>query len=168
MLSLSSPSRTRKGRWHPSHRHGTRLAAREILVMSEMLPLSSLDFRKQPRFQGVQHKGWQCAWRTRVWKPSAAVIPLAGSARWSRRGCVCRWMSKHATFTDWWWWKYLGTAAYPWGDHDFWVTMSVFAFREYWVQLPGHQWVWDHETEAQVLSGLSLHEMPQSGDAKRR
>lgn len=117
MLSLElpgSPSRARKDGWHPSHRHGARLVAKEMLVMSELLPLSSLDFKEQGRLQEVQHKGWWHAWRTRAWKPSTAVSPLARSAGYSLRGCACKWVSKHATYTDWWWWECLGTTACPW------------------------------------------------------
>lgn len=106
-----SPSRTRKGRWHPSHRHGARLAAKEILVMSELLPLSSLAFKEQARSQGVQHKGWWHAWRSMPESPALQSSPWLGQ---QGKVSVCEGVRKHETLTDCWWWEYLGTAACPW------------------------------------------------------
>lgn len=48
------------------------------------------------------------------------LISSSGSLRaiisqlWSQSMYVCKWVSKHTAYTDWWWWEYLGTRARPW------------------------------------------------------
>lgn len=69
--------------------------------MSELLPLSSLDFRKQPRFQGVQHKGWQCAWRHMSESPALPSSPWLGQqGRVAEDVCVSEWANMQRLQTD--------------------------------------------------------------------
>lgn len=40
--------------------------------------------------------------------------------------------------------------------------------RKHWIQLPGIQWMWDHQEEKEILPGLSICEVSGRGHAERR
>lgn len=61
-----------------------------------------------------------------------------------------------------------GSPLTPWWLLKNKCLLSFVTTRQYWIQLPCNQWMWDHQEEEEVLPGLPLREVPGRGHVERR